>query len=64
MGPRSEKFILHSVLNFRRVKHFRLCLLETQVQCIVAGFKQSPGPVAADGDLGEDCEGQVEDEAR
>ena len=31
MGPRSEKFTFSSVLNFRRVTHLWLCLLETQV---------------------------------
>ena len=28
MGPRSEKLVFNSVLNFRRVTYF--CLLETQ----------------------------------
>ena len=32
MGPRSEKLVLNSVLNFRRVTPFRRCLLETQVE--------------------------------
>ena len=32
MGPRSDKLFFNSVLNFRRVTHFGLCLLETQVQ--------------------------------
>ena len=31
MGPRSEKLVFNYVLNFRRVTHFQLCLLETQV---------------------------------
>ena len=31
MGPRSERFVVNSILSFRRVKHFLLCLLETQV---------------------------------
>ena len=31
MAPRSEKIIFNFVLNFRRVTHFWLCLLETQV---------------------------------
>ena len=29
MGQRSEKIVFNSVLNFRRVTHFRLSLLET-----------------------------------
>ena len=33
MGPRSEKLIFNAVLNLRRVTHFRLCMLETQVHC-------------------------------
>ena len=32
MGPRSEKQNFNSALNFRRVTHFWLCLLETQVR--------------------------------
>ena len=32
MGPRSENLILNYVFNFRRATHFRLCLLETQVE--------------------------------
>ena len=32
LGPRSEKLVFNSVLNFRRVTHFWLCLLETQVE--------------------------------
>ena len=35
MGLRSDKLIFISVLNFRRVTHFRLCLLETQVSTII-----------------------------
>ena len=31
MGPRSEKLVFNSILNFRRVTHVWLCLLETQV---------------------------------
>ena len=31
MGPRREKNVINSVLNIRRVTHFWLCLLETQV---------------------------------
>ena len=34
MGQKSEKkkkLFFNSVFNFRRVTHFRLCLLETQV---------------------------------
>ena len=34
MGPRSEKIVFNSVLKFRRVTHFRLCLLETQVTTV------------------------------
>ena len=34
MGPRKEKFGWNSVLKVRRVTHFRLCLLETQVPFI------------------------------
>ena len=30
VGPISEKLVFNSVLNFRRVAHFWLCLLETQ----------------------------------
>ena len=33
-GPRWEKLGWNSVLNFRRVTHFWLCLLETQVWCL------------------------------
>ena len=33
MSLRMEKIVFNSVLNFRRVTHFRLCLLETQVVC-------------------------------
>ena len=36
MGPKKDKLVFNSVLNFRRVKHFRLCMLETQVACAVA----------------------------
>ena len=32
MGSISEKLVFNSVLNFRRVTDFRLCLLETQVK--------------------------------
>ena len=31
MSPRSEQFVFYSVLNFMRVTHFWLCLLETHV---------------------------------
>ena len=31
MSPRSEKLVFNSVRNFRRVTHFWMCLLETQV---------------------------------
>ena len=31
MGPRSDKLVFNSVLNFRRVTQFRLCLLDMQV---------------------------------
>ena len=31
MGPRCKKLVFNFVLNFRRVTHFRLCPLETQV---------------------------------
>ena len=31
MSPRIEKIVFNSILNFRRVTHFRLWLLETQV---------------------------------
>ena len=31
VGPRSEQLVFNSVLHFKRVTHFRLCLLETQV---------------------------------
>ena len=31
MGPRSKNFVFNFVLKFRRVTHFWLCLLETQV---------------------------------
>ena len=36
MDSRSETFVFNSVLNFRRMTHFWLCLLETQVhhQCV------------------------------
>ena len=34
MVPRSEKLIFYSVLIFRRVTHFWLCLLETQVTLV------------------------------
>ena len=40
MGPRSEKFIFISVLNFGRVTHFRLCLLETRVKAISTHLQQ------------------------
>ena len=33
MCPKSEQLVFNSVLNLRRVTHFRLCLLETQVAC-------------------------------
>ena len=33
MCIRSEKFVFNSACNFRRVTHFWLCLLETQVSC-------------------------------
>ena len=32
MFSRSKKKKFHSVINLRRVIHFRLCLLETQVK--------------------------------
>ena len=35
MGPRSKKMDLDSTLNFRRVTHFWLCLLETQGTCLL-----------------------------
>ena len=31
MGPRNGKLVFNSVLNFRRVTHFWLCMLETHV---------------------------------
>ena len=31
MGPRSDKLVFNSILNFRRATKFWLCLLETQV---------------------------------
>ena len=40
MGPRSEKLVFNSVLNFRRVTHFRLRLLETQVSPDPYNFNQ------------------------
>ena len=40
MGPRSEQFVFNSVLNFRRVTHFWLCVLETQVQYSILQFNQ------------------------
>ena len=30
MGPRIENLVFNSVLNFRRVTHFQMCLLERQ----------------------------------
>ena len=35
MGLRNEQFVFNSVLKFRRVTHFWLCLLETQVLSLV-----------------------------
>ena len=37
---RSKKLVFHSVLNFRRVTHFQLCLLETKVECLT-GFQKA-----------------------
>ena len=34
VGRFGEKIVFNFVLNFRRVTHFRLCLLETQVLCV------------------------------
>ena len=44
MGPRREKLVFNSVLNFRRVTQFWLCLLETQVR--TGG--EDPPPFLAD----------------
>ena len=38
MGPRSENLVTKSVINFRRVTHFGLCLLETQVPAVAQFF--------------------------
>ena len=35
MSPRSEKIVFNSFLNFRRVTHLPLCLLETQVMQVL-----------------------------
>ena len=42
-GPRRDKLSWNSALNFRRVKHFWLCLIETQVVVLKLFFYKSNG---------------------
>ena len=41
MGPRNEQLVFNSVLNFKRVIYFVLCLIETQVSHVLERSTQN-----------------------